>query len=103
MLIKFDSEAGGFTMNGDIAVQLLQAMGHSGTIPSAILAEDIPAALTRLRAAVKSAPAATSQSPDGNDRDTREESVSLRQRAYPLIDLLERAASRGKEVMWRKI
>jgi hypothetical protein len=103
MLIKFDSEAGGFTMNGDIAVQLLQAMGHSGTIPSAILAEDIPAALTRLRAAIKSAPAATSQSADGNDRDTREEAVSLRQRAYPLIDLLERAASRGKEVMWRKL
>ena len=103
MLIKFDSEAGSFTMNGDIAVQLLQAMGHSGTVPSAILAEDIPAALARLRAAIKSAPAATSASSDGNDRDKREEPVSLRQRAYPLIDLLERAASKGAEVMWRKI
>jgi hypothetical protein len=101
MLIKFDSEAGSFTMNGDIAVQLLQAMGHSGTVPSAILAEDIPAALTRLRAAVNSAAAVKSESPD-SDTDNREEPVSLRQRAYPLIDLLERAANKGAEVMWRK-
>jgi hypothetical protein len=101
MLIKFDSEAGSFTMNGDIAVQLLQAMGHSGTVPSAILAEDIPAALTRLRAAINSAAAVKSESPD-SDRDNREEPVSLRQRAYPLIDLLERAANKGAEVMWRK-
>jgi hypothetical protein len=97
MLIKFDSEAGSFTMNGDIAVQLLQAMGHSGTVPSAILAEDIPPALTRLRAAINSAAAVKS-----DDRDNKEEPVSLRQRAYPLIDLLERAANKGAEVMWRK-
>lgn len=102
MLIKFDSEAGGFTMNGDIAVQLLQAMGHSGTVPSAILAEDIPAALTRLRAALQTEPAVKLQAPEGYDKDSREEPVSLRQRAYPLIDLLERAANKGTEVMWRK-
>jgi len=70
-------------------------------VPSAILAEDIPAALTRLRAAINSAAAVKSESPD-SDRDNREEPVSLRQRAYPLIDLLERAANKGAEVMWRK-
>ncbi len=52
MLIKFDSEVGSFTMAGDIAVQLLKAMGHSGTVPSAILPGDIPRALARLKAAV---------------------------------------------------
>ena len=85
-------------MNGDIAVQLLKAMGHSGTVPSAILANDIPGALARLKNAVAASP-----EPDpaaGNDADKKETPVSLRQRAYPLIDLLTRAVARGATVMW---
>jgi len=37
---------------GDVAVTLIKMMGHSGTVPSALLAEDVPAALARLKAAV---------------------------------------------------
>lgn len=87
-------------MDGAIAVQLLKAMGHSGTVPSAILAKDIPAAVARLRSAVAATPAAKS-SPDSDDKDQKEVLVSLRQRAYPLIDLLTRAAEKGVEVMWK--
>jgi hypothetical protein len=29
------------TMFGEVAVRLLKMMGHSGTVPSAVLAEDI--------------------------------------------------------------
>ena len=72
MLIKFDSEVGSFIMNGDIAVQLLKAMGHSGTVPSAILARDIPAALARLKAAVAASPRAATESSDSDDKDRRE-------------------------------
>ena len=100
MLVKFDSEAGSFSMDGAIAVQLLKAMGHSGTVPSAILAKDIPAAVARLRSAVAATPAAKS-SPDSDDKDQKEVLVSLRQRAFPLIDLLTRAAEKGAEVMWK--
>ena len=88
-------------MNGDIAVQLLKAMGHSGTVPSAILAGDIPAALARLKAAVAANPKAAIESSDSNDKDRRELQVSLQQRAFPLIDLLTRAAEKGAEVMWK--
>ena len=102
MLVKFDSEAGGFTMNGDIAVQLLKAMGHSGTVPSAILAKDIPAALSRLKSAVAASPAAATESPDADDKDRRDVPVSLSHRAFPLIELLTRAAEKGVEVMWTK-
>ena len=35
-------------MFGDIALQLLQLAGHSGTVPSAILAADLPDAIRRL-------------------------------------------------------
>ena len=38
MLIRFDSDVGGFTMFGDVAVRLLKMMGHSGTVPGALLA-----------------------------------------------------------------
>ncbi len=102
MLVKFDSEVGSFTMNGDIAVQLLKAMGHSGTVPSAMLAGDIPAALARLKSAVAASPKPAAESPDSDDKDRREVPVSLGQRAFPLIDLLTRAAAKGVEVMWTK-
>jgi hypothetical protein len=101
MLIKFDSEVGSFTMAGDVAVQLLKAMGHSGTVPSAILPGDIPNALARLRAAVDASPATAAESSAADEKDPKEIPVSLRQRAFPLIDLLTRAAKQGTEVMWK--
>jgi len=101
MLVKFDSEAGSFTMNGDIAVQLLRAMGHSGTVPSAILPADIPAALVRLKTAVAQTTQSAPQSATGGDKEEKEAPVSLRNRAFPLIDLLTRAAAKGAEVMWK--
>jgi hypothetical protein len=33
MLVTFDSNVGGFTMFGDVALKLLKMMGHSGTVP----------------------------------------------------------------------
>ncbi|NBR29570.1 MAG: DUF1840 family protein, partial [Betaproteobacteria bacterium] len=55
MLVKFDSEAGQILMFGDVAVALLKLMGQSGTVPGAILAPDIPAAVERLQSNVDSA------------------------------------------------
>lgn len=115
MLIKFDSEAGTFTMDGGIAVQLLKAMGHSGTVPGAILPADIPGALARLKGIVDKGiveksvhegnvhekNSAISKPAGGESRAETEAQVSLRQRAFPLIDLLTRAAARDKEVLWK--
>jgi hypothetical protein len=98
MLIKFDSKVGALTMFGDVAQQLLKLMGHSGTVPSAILAADIPAAVERLERAL----AAGVQAPAAKDEGADEEMapVSLRQRAFPFLDLLKRAAARQADVMW---
>ena len=42
MLVTFSSPAyADITMFGDVAVRLIKMMGHSGTIPSALLAEDV--------------------------------------------------------------
>jgi hypothetical protein len=99
MLVRFDSKEGTFTMTGDVAVKLLRMMGHSGTVPSAIVAADVPAALARLRAALASAPA---EAPPGEDEDDerRRDFVPLRHRAVPMIDLLERSAAARVDVMW---
>ena len=49
MLVTFRTKAhANITMFGDVAVTLLKLAGHSGTVPSAILAQDIPAALVKL-------------------------------------------------------
>lgn len=97
MLIQFRSDAGNITMFGDVAVKLLRMMGHSGTVPSALLARDIPGALARLRQEIAAAPPPP---PTEDEEDLREEPVSLKQRAFPLIELLERCAKRGYDVLW---
>jgi hypothetical protein len=103
MLVHFDSKAGGFTMFGDIAVELLKMMGHSGTVPSAILAADIPVAVERLRQALRNAAPPPAELEEATDQhgDKKEPRISLQTRAVPLIDLLERAAARGADVTWR--
>ena len=103
MLVTFRTNAyANITMFGDVAIQLLKMMGHSGTVPSAILARDVPQALARLKAAIakdKSETAAPSRG-SAQEEDSEEPSVSLANRAFPLIELLEAAAERKSDVMW---
>ena len=97
MLVRFNSDVGLITMFGDVAVTLLKMMGQSGVLPGAIRPEDIPAALERLKGEVAAHPAA-----GGGSNDDGEPRVSLRQRAFPLIELLERAAKRGCHIIWEE-
>jgi len=99
MLVRFRSDAGDMIMFGDVAVALLRMMGQSGSIPGAILAADIPAALARLQSAVAAQP----ESPRAATEDERgEPPVSIRQRAFPLIELLQRAAKRNADIIWEE-
>jgi hypothetical protein len=100
MLVRFESEVGNLTMFGDVAVKLLKMMGHSGTVPSAIRPQDIPAALARLEGALDAQPDHGARAP-GAAEDEREQPVSLKRRAFPLIELLGRAARNDCEVMWK--
>jgi len=97
MLVTFHTKAyADITMFGDVAVRLLKLMGLSGTVPSALMPEDIPAALASLRAALQKQ-AEKTVPPSANDE---EPAVSLDHRAAPLIALLEAARDAGTEVMW---
>ena len=101
MLVTFRSEAySDITMFGDVAVKLLQLMGHSGTVPGAILAEDVPAALERLKRAVAAQRAVAADQVPAEEGGGEEPEVSLANRAFPLIELLEASAKAGCHVMW---
>jgi hypothetical protein len=100
MLVTFSCPAyADITMFGEVAVRLLKMMGHSGTVPSALLAEDVPTALERLQAAIDEEKKL--HEPDEvNEDDDDESPVSLPHRALPLIDLLKVAAKANCNVMW---
>ena len=101
MLIKFYSKVGSFTMFGDVATQLIKMMGHSGTVPGAIRAADLKTARERLQSAVASAGSAPSGAEQDEDDDGKPP-VTLKQRAHPLLDLLDRAAKEDCDVLWDK-
>lgn len=96
MLVTFSTPAyADITLFGDVAVSLLKMMGHSGTVPSALLAEDVQAALEQLQAAIER---------EGQHLTTKEDddetAVTLSQRALPVIELLKAAKKEKCNVMW---
>jgi hypothetical protein len=100
MLVTFTTKAyADITMFGDVALALLKMMGHSATVPGAILAEDVPAALSRLTAAIEAEKAAPPV--EDEDADEDEPVVSIAHRALPLINLLAAAAKAESNVMWK--
>lgn len=104
MLVTFTCKAyADITMFGDVALAMLKMMGHSDTVPGAILAEDVPAALNHLKAAIETSKAIPAQNEPTNNRgdDTEERPVSLANRALPLIELLTAAAREKRDVMWK--
>ena len=102
MLIKFKTTANypEITMFGEVAMKLLKMMGRSGKVPSAISAEDIPAALKFLRQGVADADAALEDQPPHEEEEGEERRVSMHNRALPLIEMLETAAREDVPVMW---
>jgi len=97
MLITFSSKAyENIVMFEDVAKKLLQVMGHSGTVPGALKADEIPEALSKLESGV-----GRKGSADNTEDEQGEPDVSLAQRAYPLINMLKAASKNQANVMWK--
>lgn len=95
MLVTFESDAhGNITMFGDVAIALINMMGHGGSIPGALSASDVDGALRQLKSALKS----ESLIDECSDDDVTP--VSLDRRAVPLITMLEAALKAKKPVLW---
>ena len=98
MLVTFSTSAYADTiMFGDIARGLLKMMGHSGSVPGAILAADVPLALCRLKAAIE----AKNSLPPVLDKEVKEPVVSMAHRAFPLLKLLSAAEKTQSNVIWK--
>jgi hypothetical protein len=102
MLVTFKSKAAGdITMFAEHAEALLavvgKTLGASGPDRGIITAAEIPLALQKLKAAADTARSAQRETQDLPDA---ERNVSLSQRAYPLIAMLERAAKEDADVVW---
>jgi hypothetical protein len=113
MIVKFSTRYGQLTMLGEAAIQLIKLMGHSGTVPGAILSGELPAALASLRAALAtsgSAPSpdqpAVEQGPDedlNDEESSRPPPVTLGMRAVPLLDMIDTAIRSGdSDLMWER-
>jgi hypothetical protein len=103
MLVKFQTPAyATITMFGDVAKTLLKMMGMTGSIPGAIEADDVPAALERLKQAVAELPRDTQSDRSSSRGDDDSQHVDLAKRAFPLVQLLEAAAKKKKHVVWEE-
>ena len=107
MLVRFSSRVGQLTMFGDVATRLLKLLGHSGTIPGAIVAPDLAAAHASLRAGLAKEgdapapePGTTAATAQEIDADPHRAPITLRTRAVPLIELIETAIQRDADLMW---
>ena len=103
MLITFSCDAyENITMFGDVALRLLKIMGHSGTVPSALLWEQIPEALAQLKHAIALEKTRSNQPRSATaEAGDKESDISLSHRALPLIAMLEAAQKKKCDVLWR--
>lgn len=98
MLVTFSTKYhADIIMFGDIGLSMLKMMGHSGTVPGAILADDVAASKQKLTAALDSHPEVAIQNIDDNEEPV----ISLSNRALPLVELLDSAIKYSSDVMWK--
>ena len=105
MIVNFSTRFDRLTMFAEPALALLGMLGHSARVPGAILGDELPSALARLRSALDQSghmpsPVPVAQPDDESDPGSREAPVDLATRAVPLIAMVERAIARGSDLMW---
>ncbi len=106
MLYRFKSQATEdvVMMEGN-ARQLLEIIGRPSGPKGILPADQIPAAITALEAAIRADGEHNRHNHDafateGHDDDAERQHISLHQRATPFIHMLQRAHAEGKDVVW---
>ena len=104
MLLRFTCAAHrDVLLFGDIAQALLALMGHSGTTPGALTADEVAPALARLQqalAAEDEPPAPATDQADNEAEDEPPAPIPLATRALPLVELLTAADQAAAPVLW---
>jgi Domain of unknown function (DUF1840) len=102
MLYKFKSKAAGDVImlgpNGD---QVMRILGRDPAPKGIIEVAAMPSAIGALEAAIVAAEHAAADPADpGVAQATPADRVSLRQRAWPLIEMMKRAHAAGEPIVW---
>ena len=98
MLYKFKSqEAADVIMLKPSAEEILKIIGKSPGPTGIVTAAQAASAVAALKAEIAQREA---RGQGEKDQVAHQELVSLRQRAAPFIELLERSAAAGKDVVW---
>ncbi len=106
MLYEFKSKAtGNLVMLQPVAEQILAIIGKSPGKTGIILPEPMPAAIAALREAIAQDRRAVgdteADAPAERDEEReRQPTVSLAQRAWPFIEMLQAAHQANKEITW---
>ncbi|MDF1758489.1 MAG: DUF1840 domain-containing protein [Legionellaceae bacterium] len=101
MLVTFYCNAyENITMFGDVAKKILNFMQHSGEVPGAIVAKEVPNALESLKTAIDKHKSIQSHLPNFTQED-EEPDIGIEKRAVPIIALLEAAVKAKCDVLWR--
>jgi hypothetical protein len=97
MIYKFKSPASGdLVMLGPHGDQLLRSLGREPSPQGIIEASAMPQALLALQAAIDAA----EQTPAQESDETPALSVGLRQRLWPMIEMLRRCHAAQEPVVW---
>lgn len=105
MLYKFKSKSGSdVIMMGPNGDEVLRLIGKQPAPQGIIEPADMPAAMAAIEQAVVAEEAAREQAEaearaEGQKLAPRE-AVTLRQRAWPLVDLMKRAHPAGHDIVW---
>ena len=102
MIYKFKSKAAGDVImlgpNGD---QALRIIGKPPAAAGIIEVAAMPAAMAALEQAIAAEDAARSEPQDGDAKSqTSNDRVSLRQRAWPLVEMMKRSHAEGADIVW---
>lgn len=104
MLYKFKSKATGDVImlgaNGD---QVMRIIGKEPAAQGIIEVANMPAAMAALQAAVQQSEAKDESADDVSapaGAKTGADRVSLRQRVWPLVEMLKRAHGAGEPIVW---
>lgn len=108
MLYKFKSKAAAdVIMTAPVAEKVLSAMHRSAADQGILQASDLPALVSALEAAIAQDEALRDGHEAGphdanadDDAAASVDAVALKQRAWPLLDMMKRSIAEGAHVTW---
>ena len=103
MIYKFHSKAtGDMLMTAAVSDRVLAIIGRAPAAKGIFEVASMPAAMQAIEAAVAAEDATRGEAaaPAAVEADSRDDDVSLRQHAWPLLEMIKRAHAAGEVIVW---